>query len=185
MIHTHVAERGRQGFLLVSIMMHLEDGVTEGIGAQKTCSADCNLPFTFLLGLRDFKWSPAAARVRSNRSMLSRMWVGGLGGLAGGDEGAALYCNNLDHWCDSLADVGRGTWVYVDVTGNTAMTSATMHFLSDVSFAVLSTTFPLVAAPQCLPVIVSRACVAQGDRWNSLTGEVCVVQTSNSEHQLL
>eukprot|EP01051_Picozoa_sp_SAG22_P007893 SAG22_NODE_573_length_8999_cov_9.592921_8_plen_457_part_00 len=91
MIHTHVAERGRQGFLLVSIMMHLEDGVTSGIG---------------------------------------------------GDEGAALYCNNDDHWCYSLADVGRGTWVYVGVTGDTALTTAVMHFLSD------------------------------GDRWNSLTNEV-------------
>eukprot|EP01052_Picozoa_sp_SAG31_P010860 SAG31_NODE_604_length_13629_cov_11.035994_5_plen_87_part_00 len=57
MIHTHVAERGRQGFLLVSIMMHRYDEheMTKGIGA---------------------------------------------------DEGAALYCNNLDKWCDTLADTG-------------------------------------------------------------------------------
>merc|ERR1719181_1748782 len=91
MVHTHVAERGRQGFLLVSIMMHLQDGITQGIG---------------------------------------------------GDEGAALYCNNDNKWCDSLADVGRGTWVYVGVQGDIAETSATMHFLSD------------------------------GDRWNSATNEV-------------
>ena len=49
----------------------------------------------------------------------------------GGDEGAALYCNNLTSNCDSLADVGRGTWIYVHVTGDIERTSATMHFLSD------------------------------------------------------
>lgn len=87
----HHHHRGRQGFLLVSIMMHLQDGITQGIG---------------------------------------------------GDEGAALYCNNDNKWCDSLADVGRGTWVYVGVQGDIAETSATMHFLSD------------------------------GDRWNSATNEV-------------
>ena len=91
MIHTHVAERGRQGFLLVSILMHLEDGITQGIGA---------------------------------------------------DEGAALYCNNGDSWCECLSDVGRGVVIYVGTTGTIEATSAEMHFLSN------------------------------GDRWNSATNEV-------------
>eukprot|EP01043_Picozoa_sp_COSAG02_P014736 COSAG02_NODE_612_length_19541_cov_13.245150_13_plen_353_part_00 len=42
MIHTHVAERGRQGFLLVSILMHLEDGITQGIGADEGAALYCS-----------------------------------------------------------------------------------------------------------------------------------------------
>lgn len=42
MIHTHVAERGRQGFLLVSILMHLGDGITQGIGADEGAAFYCN-----------------------------------------------------------------------------------------------------------------------------------------------